>query len=320
MANSEEKEYMKSNLQIVEFAIRKWKLLGTIGIIAAIFGVVFSMPEFIPPKYSSEAVIYPANIGEYGGETEIEQMQQYLESNEIRDYIISKFKLYDEYEIDSAGAASKTYINYAYSEHISFEETRFESIRIKTTSTDPIKARDIAAEIIDQLDKVIRRTQRAKYLEIVEINKRMLDEKKNQLDSLEGLISKLSMEYGILDFTTQSERVTEKYMDFLLSGKKGKDYEEAKKLYENLEQYGRLFHNYHAQVNLVNVEYVERLHEYEYSVKDLNKYQTYSNVLVKPEVPDKKSSPIRWLIVLSAIVAAVGFTFVLLLIFGYQNR
>ena len=311
---------MKSNLQIVEFALRKWKLLAIIGLIAGIFGAVFSMPQFIPPKFKSEAIIYPANIGEYGGETEIEQMQQYLESNEIRDYIIAKFKLYDEYEIDSSGASSKTYVNQAYSENISFDETKFESIRITAISTDPVKARNIVVEIIDQLNKVIRRTQRAKYAEIVEIDKKMLDEKKNQLDSLEKLLASISTEYGILDYTTQSERVTEKYMDFLLSGKKGKDYEEAKALYKNLEKYGRKFHDIYAQLNFVNEEYIKRLHRYENSVKDLNKFQTYSNVLVQPEVADKKTSPIRWLIVLSSIVAAVGFTFVLLLIFGYQNR
>lgn len=320
MENTEQKNYMESNLKILKFAVSKWKLLLVVATIALIFSAVFSSASFIPPKYTSEAVIYPANIGEYGGETEIEQMQQYLESNDIRDYIISKFNLYDEYEIDSAGKSSKTYVKQAYSEHITFDETRFESIKIIATSTDPVKARDIVAEIIEQLNLTIRTTQQEKYQEIVDINKQMLDQKKYQIDSLEKKMQEMSVKYGILDLTTQSERVTEKYMDFLLSGKKGPDFEEAKTLYENLQKYGRIYHDYYAQLNMHNQEYIERLNDYELSYRDLNKVQTYSNILVKPEIPDKKSYPIRWFIVLSAVVGALGFTFVLLLIFGFQNK
>ena len=96
----------------------------------------------------------------------------------------------------------------------------------------------------------------------------MMLEKKIQLDSLEKLISDISVEYGILDYITQSERVTEKYMDFLLSGKKGKDIEEAKTLYQHLQKYGRKFHDYHAQMNEVNEQYMERLNSFEHSKKD----------------------------------------------------
>jgi len=299
MENSEVKAYMRSNLKIVEFAAKKWKLLILIGVIAAIFATVFSMPTFIPPKYKSEAVIYPANLGKYAEENGLEQMQQYLESNEIRDHIITKFKLYDEYDIDSSIRSSKTYVNTAYGEHISFDETKYESIRITSFSTDPNKAKDIIDEIIHQLNEIIRKTERKKYQEIVDINQRMVDEKRVQLDSLEKLIKEISTKYGILDYITQSERVTEKYMDFLLSGKKGKDFEEAKTLYENLQQHGRRFHDYHAQLNVVNEEYMERLTTLEHSKKNMFKVQTYS---------------------LSAIAASIGFTFVLLLVLGYQNK
>lgn len=311
---------MKSIIEIVEFAAKKWKLLLTIGAISAVFAVVFSMPQFVPPKFKSEAVIYPANLGQYAEENGLEQMQQYLESNELREHIVAKFNLYDEYDIKQDDPNKRTWMNDAYAEHITFEETRFESIKIKTLSTDPVKARDIAQEIIDELNKIIRATERKKYQEIVVINKKMMDDKKAHLDSLEEVIREISTKYGILDYITQSERVTEKYMDFLLSGKKGKDFEEAKTLYENLQKYGRKYHDYHAQLNIVNEDYMERLMKYEHSVKNLNKVQTYSNILVKPEVSDKKAYPIRWLIVVSAVFASMGFTFVLLLLLGFQKN
>ena len=311
---------MKSNIEIVQFAAKKWKLLFVIGCIAGVFAYVFSLPQFIAPKYKSEAIVYPANLGQYAEETSLEQMQQYLESNELRDHIIEKFNLYDEYDIDQDEPNKRTYMNAAYMEHITFSETRFESIRVNTLSTDPVKARDIAVEILEELNRIIRRIEREKYQEIVVINRKMMDDKKAQLDSLENKIREISTTYGILDYITQSERVTEKYMDFLLIGKKGKDFEEAKTLYENLQKHGRKFHDLHAQLNVINAEYMTRRGGFEHAQKDLNKMQTYSNVVVKPEVSDKKSYPIRWLIFVTAIVASMGFTFVLLLVLGYQKK
>lgn len=318
--NTKGKEYFDTSLNILEFALKKWKLLFGVGVVAAAMAIVFSGPSFIPPKFTSTAIVYPANLGNYSGETRLEQMQQYLESNAIRDSLIQKFSLYQEYEIDSTMPTSRAAIHKLYSEHIEFSETEFESIKLTATSKSPQKAKEMVEEVIKQLDLTIRRTEREKYAEIVKINKSLLEQKKAQLDSLQERIKKYSTEYGILDYIEQSERVTEGYINMLISGKKGKDFEEIKTLYENLEKYGRSFHNMHAQLNVVNDEYMRRLHGLEHSLKDYHKVQTYTNVLVKPEVPDKKSAPIRWLIVVAATFASCAFTFASLLVLGYHNR
>lgn len=320
MTNTKGKDYFDSSVDIIGFALKQWKVLLGVAIISGAMAAVFSGPQFIAPKFTSEAVIYPANLGGYSGETRLEQMQQYLESNVIRDSVIKRFKLYDEYEIDSTKPTSKAAVIKQYSEHIGFDETEFESISISATSTNPVKAKEIVEAILELLNETIRQTEREKYWEIVLINKRLMDEKKKQLDSLQGLIREYSTKYGLLDYMEQSEEVTEGYVQFLLSGKKGSDYEEVRTLYNNLEKYGREFHNMHAQLNTVNNEYMNRLHGYEHAMKDYTKVQTYTNVLVKPEVADKKTYPIRWLIVLGAMAAATGFTFALLLVLGYHKR
>ncbi|MDC1452319.1 hypothetical protein N8371_07940, partial [Vicingaceae bacterium] len=88
----------------------------------------------------------------------------------------------------------------------------------------------------------------------------------------------------------------------------------------NLQKHGRKFHDLHAQLNVINDEYMTRRGGLEHALKDLNKVQTYSNVVVKPEVSDKKSYPIRWLILVTAVFASMGFTFVMLLVLGYQKK
>ncbi len=308
------KEYFRSNMKILELALMQWKYLSLVAIVAAILGAVFSSPTFITPKFTSEAVIYPANLGVYSGETRLEQMMQYAESNSIRNALIQKFNLYDEYELDSTAKSSKTYMNLIFAEHVSIDETKYESIRITISSISPEKAAAMVDEFIKQLDLTIRHKERAKFKEQLAINKRLLDQKKVQVDSLEKLIRKYSTEYGILDYIVQAEEVTKGYMKFLLEGKKGKDFEEVKLLYENLQKYGRHYHNVNAQLNEFNEEYVKRLHDYEHALKNFEKVQSHSYVLISPEVPDKKSYPIRWLIVLVASASATFFAFLVILI------
>lgn len=309
---------MRSNVNLLRFALRYWYIFVAVALVAGIMAVIFSGPNFIPPKFKSEAVLYPANLGVYSGETRLEQMQQYLQSNSIRDTIVNKFNLYEEYELDPEYKEAKSLMKYYYSEHIGFEETRFESIMITALSTNPVKAKHIVDEIIHQLNLTVRRTEREKYKEVMEIYRVMTEEKKTQIDSLEEEIQEYSSKYNIIDLETQSERVTEGYMNFLLQGKKGKEYEEAKQLYENLKKYGARLNDLHNQLEVINEEYVNRLHLYEKAKKDFNKFQTYSNVLVHPEVSDKKEYPIRWLIVLSAMVASSLFTFVVLTLVKYS--
>ncbi len=313
-------EYFASSSKIFLFALKKWKFLLGVFVASALMAGVLSGPKFITPKYESKAIIYPANLGEYSDETRIEQMQQYLESNELRNYIISKFNLYKEYEIDSSYMHAKSLMVNEYRNHITFEETRYESIEITAQSTDPEKAKKIADEIILKLDEIIRKTERKKYYEHVIINKKLVDEKKQQIDSLQAIITEYSTKYGILDYLVQAEMVTEGYLEFLLEGKKGKDYEEVKELYDNLKKYGRHYHNMNGQLNAALDEYDRRLIEYEVAYKSYTMVLSHSYVLVSPEVPDEKVYPIRWLIVLTAAVSATFFAFILFIILGSRKK
>lgn len=311
---------MRSNVNLIRFAWRYWYIFLVVALVSGVLAAVFSGPKFISPKYDSEAVIYPANLGVYSGETRLEQMQQYLESNAIRDTIIEKFKLYEEYELDPEYHEAKSLMLYFYSEHIGFEETRFESIRIKARSTDPVKARDIVAEIIHQLNHFIRETERKKYAENVAMFEAVTANLKAQIDSLENEISDISTKYNIIDLSSQSERVTEGYLQFLLQGKKGEGFEETKTIYKNLEKYGKPLDRMHFELEELTEVYAEMLTELNEAQRNYNKKITYSNVLVSPEVSDKKAYPIRWLIVLSAMAAASVFTFIVLTFVKYSPR
>lgn len=320
MEEKNENGYFKSNMRIIQFASHYWKFLLGVAIVSGILATFFSGPQFIDPKYKSEAVIYPANKYEYTDETRLDQMQQYLLSNLIKEALIRQFNLYEEYEIDSNYIYAKAYMNAAYSEHVKIEETRYESIRITVLSKSPRKAKQMVEEILNQANLIVRKKEREKIKEVIDYVGYHLELKKKRIDSLESKMQEISTKYGVLDKNTQSREVTKAYLQFLLQGKKGSDFEKANELYDNIGRYGQNYTSLQIQLDSMNAQYAKNVARYDEAKKDYFKEITYSYIIVHPEVPSKKSYPIRVAIVISAIISTVGFSFILMLLLGYQKK
>lgn len=306
-------DYMSGNKNLLKFSLENIKLLAGITIVGGILAAVFSSAAFITPKYESSAVIYPSNVWEYSDETALEQLQQYLESNIIRDSIVKKFNLYQEYDIDTADINAKTWVKLGYGEHISVSETQFESIRITALSVDPEKSKEIVLEIIKQLNSLVTRINREKVGEVVVYRKKLVDRKKTQIDSTLAQINRLSSKYQLMDYESQSERVTEGYVSFLKSGKSGNN-KEIEALFNNVAQYGPQFSTLLMELELHTEEYNERMVDYEISQSDYLKEVTYSNLLVEPEVNNKKAYPVRWLIVALSMIGSLVFGAIVLIV------
>jgi len=306
-------EIDKPYINLLTFLKQNLKTLLIVGVIAIVCGIVFSSSYFISPKFESEAALYPSNLIHYSEESSTEQMLQLFEGNDIRDSVIKKFDLANHYKID---ADSKNYLyklHKEYTSNVKVNKNNFESVVIKVEDTDPIIAKNIADELIHQLNLKIRKLHRQKTEEVVVVWKSQLDNKEILIDTLEAQIKRYSVKYGLLDYVQQSREVTAGYMAMLLENKKGEPMQKAERLYKNIENEGRYFHDLHHQLNLAREEYNKLLINYDNAVKDVSKKLTYTNVVVYPEVADKKSYPIRWIIVVLSLFASLFFTFIILL-------
>ena len=85
--------------------------------VAALCAIIFSAPYFITPLYKSTTIIYPTSsnsiskvlisttyqsekdIMNIGEDEQTEQMLQVLNSNRVRDKVISRFNLMEHYDI-----------------------------------------------------------------------------------------------------------------------------------------------------------------------------------------------------------------------------
>ena len=163
-------DFDSSNLIVFMF---KWKKpLIIIPLVTGILAAVFTGPSFIEPLYESSVIVFPAttnsvskallpqqggqtvDILEFGAETEAEQLLQILNSDQIRNQIITKYNLMDHYDIDSEGQYPKTLLIDAFNSNISFRRTEFMSVEINVLDTDPDTAMMIANDISRLLDVV----------------------------------------------------------------------------------------------------------------------------------------------------------------------
>ncbi|HCQ29387.1 MAG TPA: hypothetical protein DIU39_03810, partial [Flavobacteriales bacterium] len=289
-----------------------------VGVVSVIAGVLFSSPIFIRPRYKTEAVLYPMNLTPYSNESATEQMLQLLESNEITNALISDFDLYKKYEIDPAENGSRFKILKEIKDNIQITKTSYESVVVEVTDYSAEDAKAMVDSIISKVNKIAKRIEHAKAkaeLEALEIIKKQKGQTiKNLLDS----IKLYSIRYDLLDYIMQSKEVTAGYMELLARNVRGKSYEEAMGLYKNLEKQGRKFHDFHHQLNLTREEYAQLEKEYDEALKKMKQDYTFTNVIVSPEVPDKKAYPIRWLIVVLVFVSS-EIMLMALLMFKHKN-
>ncbi len=291
----------------------KWKWhLAIITLVAAIAGAVFSSSIFITPMYKSEAVLYPSNVAAYSDETFTEQMLQIMQSNEIMDSVVEKFDLMKHYKIDKGYKYWKTALIGEYRDNVRISRTPYDAVLIKVLDKDPEIACAMVNEIIRLYDYKVGTMHKIKRYETVQMFKRQLEEKQLFIDSLKTRMAEISTNYGVVEYESQSREVTKSYLE----GRGSKDNIDDMK--GNLEQYGpemlaleKLIKMESEYYSLVKVDYEQELRFY-------NAEMTFSNVVSEPFVADKKSFPVRWVVVALSALGACLLS--LLLIYVFDNK
>lgn len=301
-----------NNLSMMKIFI-KWKWhIAIIALVAAVSAMIFSSPFFITPKFKSMALVYPSNISPYSDESESEQMLQWLQSKDIKDSIISKFNLSKHYKIDTTYKYYYSTMMYMYSENVRINKTQWESIEIVVTDKDPIIAHDMVNAIIDFCNQKVRGIHRSKYLEVVNSLANSMTEKKQQLDSVELALSQLRNQYGLFDYESQASEITRGFLKTYDGAGGGRPSEDIVQLKANFEEKaGELAILTQRRNDILRI-YTDFELKHDLAVYDSEKVFTFLNIVTAPTVSDKKAYPIRWLIVVYAVVAAIFFSVVII--------
>ena len=298
-----------NNLSLIQLILKwKWHIL-IITVVAAICGAIFSSATFITPLYKSEAIAYPANISPYSDESETEQMLQIINSQSIADSIIEKYDLWSHYKIDRNYQFAKTYMMYEYHEKIKISKTPYEAISIVVNDKDPVIACNIANDILHFYDQKVAQLHRQKVGEVVAMYERQLALKQQGIDSLKQQLTDLGIQYGISNYTGQAREITRGYLNG--SAK-------ATELKHNIELYGAQAVDLETKIVAEGNSYVSIKRDYEQELRFYNSNLTYSNIVTEPYPADKKSYPVRWIVV--ALCGLGAFLLTILVLFIIENR
>ena len=292
-----------------------------VGLVAIVLSALFSGPKFIQPKFKSTARIYPTNIWEFSNESETEQMLEIVNSRDIKLKMFDAFELDKVYRINREDPHYHTYMLDIYGENVSAGKTEFETVEIKVMDYDPQTASDMCDSIIHFYNLKVREMHRVKNYEMMQISQTGLDRKYSELDSLMEKMNDIRKKYQILDYTEQVPEVTRGYMNALAEGRgSAGDTKKIQELYGNLSEKGTDAFWLESRMDFL-VQVIDSLTvQHEVYLSEYEKEITYCHVVEHPVPADKKSYPVRWLIVAFSTVSAVFLALLLFLLFDYRKK
>ena len=323
-----------TNLILFLWKKRKPILIATI--IALVASVIFSSEFFIKPKFKSSVIVFPAtnssisrtllsensfekeNILQFGEEEQVEQMLQILNSDEIRERIVKKYNLMEHYGIDEGGRYPQTELNRKFEENISFNRTEYLSIRIDVLDEEPELAAKIANDISALHDTVKTRMQHERAKQALAIVEKEYRDFEKYLLEREDTLNKLR-DFGVLNYDAQVERLSETYGKALMSNNS-----QAVKAVNDqmavLAKYGGLYTSINQDMTY-DRENLSRLRtKYEEIRVDVTDRLPHKFVVNNAKPAEKKTYPVRWLIVVVSVLSTFLLSIVLVLILENIKR
>lgn len=311
-----------NNQRIVELIWKRKIHFVVIGFVAILLSAIFSGSFFIPPQYKSLARIYPANIGKMSDESRTEQMLEILNSDDIKFKVFEAFNLDKVYEIPKNSKHFITEMLDVYDSRVSINKTPFETAEISVFDTDPQRAANMCDSLIAFYNLKVGGMHKIKHKEMIDIYAKQIAEKHKELTAYKSKLDSIREVSGIISYEQQTPEATRAYMTALSEGKASDRSAAAKKLesiYQNLSKFGseellyaQQFETTLERIAELNITYDEHWAEYK---KDIS----YSYVVENPFPADKKSYPVRWLIVLLSTMSAMFVALLTFLVLDQQK-
>lgn len=304
----------------VMFFIYKWrKQLSIVGVSAFIISCIVALT--IQEKYKSTVILFPAttnsiskalltesstnkeDVLQFGEEEEAEQMLQILSSDEVRTRICEKYNLMAHYEIDPEDQYKRTKLYDQYFENIGFKRTEYMSVKIEVMDQSPDTAALIANDIAALHDSTKTRIQHERAKEALRIVEREYLSKLEEIRTMEDSL-KVINSYGVFDYESQSEVTSEQYAIAISKN----DQRAIKSLEEKLQIIGKYGSAY---VSLRDNMYMQRKQlnllksKYDEAKVDAEQILSQKFVVSNAYPAEKKSYPVRWLIVLVSTLSSL---------------
>jgi uncharacterized protein involved in exopolysaccharide biosynthesis len=214
------------------------------------------------------------------------------------------------YDIDPNGRYKMTNLINEYNDNITFRRTEYMAVEIAVMDKDPQMAADIANTIGDLLDTVKNKMQKERALKAFKIVEAEHNRQKSEIKWMEDSLNQLR-KMGINDYETQAEAYnTQLAIELSKNNQAGvKAIEEKLKL---LGEYGGIYVSLREQLEWEKEQLSKIKAKYEEAKVDAMETLPAKFVVERAFKAEKKSYPVRWIIVLVSSIS--GFLLAILVL------
>jgi len=299
-----------NSLNILKIVFKNIKILTGVVIAAAVLSFLGSF--LLKDKYKSVSVVYPINMYQNSEESTSEQLLQYFLSEDVKNQLAKEFDLYGKYGVDTlTEKGGKALFNYVFMENFKISPTLYESIEISVTDGDPVLAQKLNARMIVLTNLLIRVNKQKTMAQYVVNADRIIGSEQKELDSISDQIKDFRVQYDIVDEKAQAKALGKELAKGSGLSDKLRNQADGIKLKGDRVDVlkGRIKSTLKAMVDLKEQKYKYLLD----SQGEIDFVLYVSNA----SLPDKRSYPVRWIIVMLSSLTAAIFTTVIILI---RNR
>lgn len=289
-------------IELLKIIIKRKKFILITTTIAIIGSVVISMPSFMKPYYESISIFYPSNpqlsnkqsiFGNtvedfFGTKEDVDRLLSIANSTDIINYVINKYKLMQHYEIDPKESKYPMHeLKEEFSSNYKAIKNELGGIEIKILDKDSVLAATIVNDLVAKTDEINRGYIRQSQEKTISTLKNKIEQKKIEIQLLSDSMFSVRNTYKLIDQGDQG----------ISSPNMNKNFEEYAK---GVEMY-RVFESRKKGASIELNDFVELYEQYNAALS--NEFSSIY-IIEKAYPADKKSKPIRWLIVVGAALFA----------------
>lgn len=319
-----------NSLKLLLFLYKWRKILLFVSLITILSSIIFSSPYFITPKFKSTVIMYPVSTNSiskallnenidskedilgFGEDEQTEQMLQILNSNRIREKIIRKYELMKHYNIDTNSKYKFTKLYKEYKSNINFDRTKYMAVEISVYDKDPQIAADIANDIAESLDSVKNQIQKLRAIKGFKIVEAEYKKLKKEIQTKEDSLTTLR-KLGVHDYESQAEMINRQLAMELAKGNKSSINRLNNKLLI-LAKYGGPYVSLRDGLEHDKKQLSAVKKNYDEAKIDAEDFLPQKFIVNSAFIAEKKSYPIRWIIMLISILSSLFITIILLII------
>ncbi len=162
------------------------------------------------PELSNPELIfgYTSQVTQYfGSDRDLDRIAEIANSSEIIDYMVKRFNLYDHYDIDSTTQKGKYKIRERFMGLYTAQKNKNDAIELSVEDTDPKMAAEMANAARDKINDIGQRLIKNSQATLLLTFDENMNRKKRELIQLGDSLRDLQAFYGIYNAGTQGEQI-----------------------------------------------------------------------------------------------------------------